>query len=138
MREVLPKYLWIGNAVDARNVKCVLDAGITAVVDLAIEMPPIFYPRDVVYCRFPLIDGSGNNLPVLRAAIDTTARFICGSVPTLVTCDGGMSRSPAVVAAALAAVEGTPMDAALQRVAELGPHDVSTTLWAEVRQACGL
>ena len=65
MREVIDQ-LWIGNAIDARDVTGVLGLGVAAIVDLAIEEPPIQYPRDVVYCRFPLIDGSGNQPAVLR------------------------------------------------------------------------
>ena len=59
MREVIDQ-LWIGNAIDARDVTGVLGFGVAAIVDLAIEEPPIQYPRDVVYCRFSLIDGSGS------------------------------------------------------------------------------
>ena len=71
MREIIPTRLWIGNAMDARNVTGVLGLGVSAIVDLAIEEPPIQFPRDVVYCRFPLIDGVGNQPTVLRVAIDT-------------------------------------------------------------------
>jgi protein-tyrosine phosphatase len=133
MREVIPKVLWIGNALEARDVPAVLAIGIAAVVDLAMEEAPILFPRDMTYCRFPLIDGAGNTPAMIQAAIDTTVCFIRGEVPTLVACDGGMSRSPAIVAAALADVEGTTLEQALLRVAALGPHDVSTTFWAEVQ-----
>lgn len=71
MRQIIPNVLWIGNALDARDISGVLHQGIVAVVDLAMEESPAPYPRDVVYCRFPLIDGSGNQLGVLRAAIET-------------------------------------------------------------------
>ncbi len=54
MREVIPGVFWIGNAHDARDVKRVLARGIAVVIDLAIEEPPIQFPRDIVYCRFPL------------------------------------------------------------------------------------
>ena len=89
MREIIPTRLWIGNAMDARNVTGVLGLGIAAVVDLAIEEPPIQFPRDVVYCRFPLIDGTGNQPAVLRVAIDTVAYFIASRTPTLVACGAG-------------------------------------------------
>ena len=134
MREVIPKVLWIGNALEARDVQAVLGLGIAAVVDLAMEEAPILFPRDMTYCRFPLIDGAGNTPAVIKAAIDTTTSFIRGEVPTLVACDGGMSRSPAIVAAALAVIEGTSPEQALERVAAAGPHDVSATFWAEVRK----
>lgn len=135
MREVVAKLLWIGNARDSRNVTDVLSAGIKAVVDLAIEEPPIQFPRDIVYARLPLLDGVGNDPAVIRAAVSVTATFIAGRVPTLVTCGGGMSRSPAIAAAALASVRGTPMDEALLDLANHGPHDVAPGLWAEVHAA---
>lgn len=135
MREVIPKVLWIGNAKEARDVKVVLGLGISAVIDLAMEEAPILFPRDVAYCRFPLIDGAGNTPAVIKAAIDTIISFIRGKVPTLVTCDGGMSRSPAIVAAALAVIENTNLQQALEHVAALGPHDVSATFWADVQEA---
>ncbi|HEV8002569.1 MAG TPA: dual specificity protein phosphatase [Planctomycetaceae bacterium] len=135
MREVIPQTLWIGNAREARDVKAVLGFGISAVVDLASEEPPILYPRDVVYCRFPLVDGAGNPPAVVRAAIDTTTHLIRGQVPTLVTCGGGMSRSPAIAAAALARFECASPQQSLERVAASGPHDVSTAFWADVLAA---
>ena len=61
MYEVLPERLWIGNALDARNPRSLFDAGIAAVVDLAYEEEPAVLPRRMVYCRFPLIDGEGND-----------------------------------------------------------------------------
>ncbi|MEQ9068106.1 MAG: dual specificity protein phosphatase, partial [Gimesia chilikensis] len=84
MREVLPRLLWIGNARDARDFNQVLDLGITAVIDLAWEEPPISYPREIVYCRLPLIDGDENQTVVLQTALTTAARFISADLPTLV------------------------------------------------------
>lgn len=135
MREVIPGLLWIGNAADARDVVSVLKQGITAVVDLAIEESPILYPRDTVYCRFPLLDSGGNSPSLLQMAILTTAIFIDAKTPTLVTCSGGMSRSPAIVAAALAQVEAITLHDALERIATAGPHDVSPAFWETVTLA---
>ncbi len=134
MRAVIPHLLWIGNAEDGRNVQAVLALGIEAVIDLAIEEPPLAFPREMIYCRFPLIDGSGNSPAVLQAAIDTTISFLQGNVPTLVTCNGGMSRSPAIVAGALTSIENITPEKALERVATAGPHDVSATFWADVKR----
>jgi protein-tyrosine phosphatase len=135
MREVISKALWIGNSQEARDVRAVLGFGIGAVVDLAMEEPPILFPRDVVYCRFPLVDGAGNLPAVVKAAVETTAQLIRSNVPTLVACGAGMSRSPAIVAAALARFEGTTLQQALSRVAASGPHDVSGAFWADIQQA---
>jgi hypothetical protein len=84
--------LWIGNAQDAPGVKGVLAFGIGGVVDLAIEEPSVHFPRDIVYCRFPLFDGDGNSPASLQSAIDTTADFVTAEQPTLIACGGGMSR----------------------------------------------
>jgi protein-tyrosine phosphatase len=135
VREVIPKLLWIGNARDARSVSEVLNAGIKAIVDLAIEEPLIVFPRDIVYARLPLLDGMGNDPTIIRAAVSMTAMLITGRVSALVACSGGMSRSPAIVAAAVASVRGTPMDEALRDLARHGPHDVVPGLWAEIQAA---
>jgi hypothetical protein len=48
MRAAVSHVLWIGNAKEARDVRAVLALGIAAVVDLAMEEPPILLPRDIV------------------------------------------------------------------------------------------
>jgi protein-tyrosine phosphatase len=132
MREVIPGIVWIGTARDARNVQLVLNAGIAAVIDLAAEEPVIGFPRDIVYCRYPLLDGSGNSHGVLRAAVLTVASLLEQQTPMLIACSGGMSRSPAVVAAALAIIKNCSLDEALERIAAIGPHDVAPAFLAEV------
>ncbi len=133
MRQVIPNYLWIGNALDARDVPGILGLGIEAVVDLAMEEPPIQFPREVVYCRFPLVDGAENSPDVLRAAISTTSTFITSKLPTLVACGAGMSRSLVVVAAALADIKRIPLGTALWRMTLGQPHDVSASLVSETQ-----
>ncbi len=135
MREVIPNLLWIGNALDARDVKSVLDSGICVVIDLAIEEPPILFPREIVYCRFPLLDGEGNSFAVLRSAIETTSNFVAAEQPTLVACSAGISRSPAIVAAVLAKRQSLDLDEAAQRIASMGPCDFSARFWMAVRKA---
>ena len=83
----------------------ILDKGIKAIVQLAMEEPPLQPPRELVYLRFPLLDGTGNDPNMLHLAISCVATLIRQGTPTLVCCGGGMSRSPAVVAAALSTVE---------------------------------
>jgi protein-tyrosine phosphatase len=135
MRQVIPQRLWIGNARDEHNVSEVLGAGVEAIVDLAMEEAPIRFPRDILYARMPLLDGAGNSPAALRVAIKLTAMLIAEQVPTLVACGGGLSRSPAIVAAALAAVRKAPLDETLQSLALDRPHDVSPGLWAEIHDA---
>jgi hypothetical protein len=134
MREVIPGVLWIGNAQDARDVKGVLACGIGVVIDLAIEETPIQFPRDLVYCRFPLLDGEGNSPALLQSAIDTTANFVNAKQPTLVACSGGMSRSPIIVSAVLASIESHELNAAVKRVMATGPCDFSPGLWNDAQK----
>jgi hypothetical protein len=126
--------VWIGNALDARSVAAVLFLGIRAVIDLAASEPAIQYPRDIVYCRIPLNDGAEDNSATLRLAVFSTTELVKSQVRTLVACSAGMSRSPAIVAAALALAEGLEPDEALLRVASTGPHDVAPSLWREIKR----
>ncbi len=135
MRECIPGLVWIGNARDARDVISVLKLEIVAVVDLAIEETPCRYPREIIYCRFPLLDGEGNSPALLRTAILTIAMLIEMQLPLLVACSGGMSRSPAVVSMALARTTNGSSNDWLKRLASSGPCDVATALWHDL-QAC--
>ena len=132
MREIIPEQLWIGNAMDGRDSCALFDADITAVVDLAIEELPLEPSREIVYCRFPLADGAGNEPALISAAISATAALIRDRMRTLVCCSAGMSRSPAIVAAALAIVQGEAIGECLRRLTAHAPHDVSPMLWADV------
>ena len=136
MRSAIPQRLWIGTATDARDISAVLARGIIAIVDLAMEEPAIHTPRDIVYCRVPLVDGAGNRPEIIRAAVDLAASLIESRVPTLVACGAGMSRSPIIVAAAVARVEGKTLEQSLEEITAGVVHDVSTSLWAEIKAVC--
>ncbi|MBI3839582.1 MAG: dual specificity protein phosphatase family protein [Planctomycetia bacterium] len=136
MRDAIPHRLWIGNASEARDISDVIGHGIIAIVDLAMEESPIHFPRDIVYCRIPLVDGAGNRPEIIRAAVDLTVSFIESKVPILVACGAGMSRSPIIVAAALARVDGKSIEEALEEITAGVAHDVSTSLWAEIKAVC--
>ena len=133
MREIPPYPLWLGHIGDVRDLRGVLAAGIVALVDLALNEPPTAVTRELVYCRFPLVDGSGNPTWLLRAAVETTAGLLRERVPTLVYCGAGMSRAPAVAAAAISLVSGDPPDSCLAAVVQSGSSDVSPALWREIR-----
>jgi protein-tyrosine phosphatase len=129
----IPGYaLWLGHAGDARDVRRLLAEGIVAVVDLALNEAPLSLPRELTYCRFPLLDGAGNPPWLVRAAVEAVAGFVASRTPTLVSCSNGMSRSPAVAATALARAEGRAPAECLEQIAAVGAHDVSPGLWQEV------
>jgi hypothetical protein len=132
MTRVLPHPLWLGHAGDGRDYRQVLAAGIRAVVQLAVEEPPLQPPRELLYCRFPLVDGQGNSADLLAVALRTVCGLLEMEVPTLICCGAGMSRSPALAAAALARVHSKPIAEALTEVARCHPVDVSPGFWTEV------
>ncbi len=134
MREVISG-LYLGNALDARDLRRLFDLQIAAVVDLAVGEPPAQLGRELVYCRFPLLDGEGNPDWLLRAAIETTLGLVRASVRTLVACSGGMSRGPSVVATVLSKLDRRdPAESLLQLVRDQ-PHEMSPLLWRDVERA---
>lgn len=133
MYQVLPYKLWIGHAGEGSDSRMVFDTGIHALVQLAAEEPTAAPPRELLFCHFPIVDGPGNRVEQLFLAITTLATLLKTQVPTLVFCGGGMSRSPAVAAAALALVENACPEKCLERVAAHHPIDVSPGLWHEVK-----
>ena len=137
MDQIKPYDLWVGHAGDGRAFPGLLDKGIRAVVQLAIEEPPLKPPRELVYCRFPLLDGDDNDADVLSLAIRSLAALIRRGIPTLVCCGAGMSRSPAIAAAALSMVEQVEPEECLRRVAGHLRADVSPGLWAQIRRSHG-
>jgi protein-tyrosine phosphatase len=133
MHEIFPNQLWIGNAGDGRDGERLLKAGVAAVVNLAAEEPSPALPRNMIYCRLPIIDGEQDDESVLDLAIQTVVSLLKKRIPTLVHCSAGMSRAPAVAAAALAIVEGGSPEEKLKQIAASRPHDVSPQLWEAVK-----
>jgi protein-tyrosine phosphatase len=109
VRQITPFPVWVGHAGDGRAFRKLFDLGIRAVVQLAAEEPAIQTPRELVYFRFPLMDGTGNDLELLDLAIRSVASLIRKGILTLVCCGAGMSRSPAIVAAALTVHQATAL-----------------------------
>lgn len=135
MRRIGEYPLWIGNARDARDIRAVLNAGIEAIVDLAMDEPPVQPTREVVYLRVPLVDGGGNPPWMLALAVSTLEPFVRLGVPTLIACGGGMSRSVAIAASTIWFVNPRcSVDEALAEVRASGPTDVHPELWRDIKQ----
>lgn len=135
VRHIDGSALWLGTARDARDIRAVLNAGIEAIVDLAKMCEPVQPTRELVYLRFPLLDGADNPPWLICAAVHAVEGLARLGAPTLVACDGGMSRSIVIAAAALWFLAPTPsVDDVLRRVAASGPTDVHPLLWADVKK----
>ncbi|HKB02777.1 MAG TPA: hypothetical protein VKD90_11190 [Gemmataceae bacterium] len=134
MRHIPDYSLWLGHAGDARDRHELLRLGVGAVVDLAVEEPPAVAGHEMVYCRFPLLDGTENPPWLLRAAIEMTATLLRQKVPTLVACSSGVSRAPAIAAAALVRLGRPNLQDAMLYLAEFGQCDVSAGLLQDVVQ----
>jgi len=137
MNQIKPHQLWIGNAGDCRAISRILDKDIRAVVQLAAEESPVQLTRELISCRFPLLDGTENDADLLDLAIGCVAILVERGIPTLVCCGAGMSRSPAIVAAALSRVNRSDLGKSLEAVIEVHPADVSPGFWKEVCDAGG-
>jgi len=135
MRRIDTRELWIGHAGDFGDPRGILNLGIQAVIELADNEPFVTLPRDLIRCRFPMIDGDEARLWLLRLAAETTAAFLRETIPVMVCCSNGMNRSVCITAAALSILEGTPLRDSLATVAGAGPADVSPALFASLQRA---
>jgi hypothetical protein len=132
MNQIKPHPVWIGHGGEGHDFGHIFDAGIEAVVELAIEEPSFPTRRDLISCHVPLLDGAGNRPELLALAVRTVASLLAAEIPTLVCCASGESRSLAIVAAALALIHHEPPEDWLRRVALHHPSDVSPGLWNDV------
>ncbi len=133
MREILQGRLWIGNARNARDPQTLFAWDISAVVDLAANETPAMLPREFVSLRIPLIDGEEHDASRIALAIRSLVALLDEGFRVLVACSAGISRSPAIAAAAMSLVTKTPPEDSLLEIAQSGPHDVSPAFWNSVR-----
>jgi protein-tyrosine phosphatase len=136
IRDVYQGLLFVADAPSARDVKQLYKFNVVAVVDVAANEQPAQLSREFIYCRFPILDGTGNAPSVLKLAVETIMSLVRAEIPTVVACSAGMSRSPAIAAYSIAKITGKSPDACLLELVESGPHDVSPTLWAAMKKAC--
>lgn len=133
MYQIVPYSVWIGSDRDGRAFRELFDLGIRAVVQVAIEEPAILIPRELLYLRFPLIDGSGNDADWLRLALHSIKTLIQREIPTLVCCSAGMSRSPALVGAVLMSQRGMGFEESVRFVTQNGPADLSGAFLTDLK-----
>ena len=138
IREIHADLLFIGNAMDARDLRLLYDHRIAAVVDLAVNEPPAQLARDMIYCRIPLVDGDGNTNAVIDMAIRSATTLVQNRIRTLIACSAGMSRAPSIGAAVVSVLtERAPDDCLVEIIAD-APSDISPILWSRVKSVCRL
>ena len=135
MHEIHDGALWIGNTLDLHQPRKIFDAGISAVVDVAVEEPPAQLPRQLTYCRFPLNDGAGNDQAVMQQSIMTLAMLLDANTRTIIVCAAGLSRSPAIASFGLAIHLGQDPSDMLAQIAKVKPVEMKGTFWNEGLQA---
>jgi len=133
MQQIIPYSLWIGTVGDLRDIRQLHDAGIRAIVQLAYEETSVTLPREFVSYRFPLIDGAANDADLLRLAIASLTQLLDQKLATLVCCQAGLSRSPAIVSAALAKLTSEPLIACARKVAAIRPCSIHPALLAQLQ-----
>ena len=119
MTQITPYPLWIGSYGALHDVRRLHDLGIRAIVHLAYEETLPTLPRDFIVLRFPILDGEENEPAMLLLAIDTLTLLLDQKFTTLVCCQAGLSRSPAIVAAALARLTGESLTECVKRIGEV-------------------
>src|SRR5205823_3321640 len=75
MNRIAPYPLWIGHEREGHDFTGLFDQGIAALVDLAYEEAPRATPRELISCRFPLIDGAPRLWAELLDALPRAARL---------------------------------------------------------------
>lgn len=134
MQAVLGEIVFVGNAIEARDIRLLYANQVAAVLDLAANEAPACLGRDHIYVRVPILDGEGNGDRELELAILTLVQLIRSGVKTLVACSAGMSRSPSIAAAAMALATNRTLDDCIASVTSHGPSDLSPALWNQVRK----
>ena len=132
MNQIQPYLLRVGHMGDAQDFKGLFDEGVRAVVQLAWEDAPLMLPRELIICRFPLTDGPSNRPELIRLAIETVVHLLHEQVSTLVCCDSGSSRAPAIAAAALARYTRRSLRECLQDVTRHRHADVHPALYEHI------
>jgi protein-tyrosine phosphatase len=133
MHQIPPHCLWIGTTGDLRDWRRLYDVGIRAVLHVAYEEPALTLPHDLIACRFPLVDGEENSAEILHLAIRTLTQFLDQKFACLVCCQAGLSRSPAIAAAALAKLTGQAFSECVELVRMYHPCAIHPGLAAQIR-----
>lgn len=114
--------LYLGDAQDAGRPAELRRRGVTSVVSLIHADPDEPYPEAASVARFPLIDGPKADREPFAAAADRVRSELAAGEVVFCHCSAGVSRSAAVVAAAIAVRDGESFQSGLDRVEAAKPN----------------
>lgn len=125
--------LFVGTVADAGDKALLREHEITSIVSLTHAEPDGGFPSDLPVKSVPMRDGPRNDLQRFDQAVTHVRSCLKTGDNLLVHCSAGASRSPAVVATALALYNEIGLEAAFEQIAThrnaVDPHE------AIVRQA---
>ena len=133
IREISPDLLFIGNAMDARDLQQLYEHRITAVVDLAANEPPAQLNREMLYCRIPIIDGDGNSHEIIEIAVRCVVTLFEKEFRTLIACRRWHESFACNCRVGIAIVTKQPPGDCLTAIISGLSHDVSPALWSAVQ-----
>ncbi|CAJ0827451.1 2865_t:CDS:2 [Entrophospora sp. SA101] len=117
--EIVPSFLYLSSNQSSKNFESLQHYKITHIVNVAGKQ---HVPSQFIYLRSHFPDSSDapflKHLPAILEFIESTEK-LGGKV--LVQCSGGVSRSPAVVAAWLIKKNGMQVDEAIEFIKERRP-----------------
>lgn len=120
----------IGNYLEAQDAALLKQHGFRSLLSLDGTLTPEratdFGLSEVTSCR--LIDGAGNDLRLLRWAVQDLRRLAEEQAPVLVQCHAGRSRSAVVVAGYLMQARRIEPEAALATIAARREINVTPAL----------
>lgn len=118
----ITSHIWLGDSGAARDYNTLKKEGITATLNVAIDLDTSdYYGPDVLRCKRGLIDGPGNEQADFDKAVQLLIELLAEGHKVLVHCHAGVSRSPSVVAAHIAKTTGNSFQYALDFVGEKRP-----------------
>lgn len=114
--------IYLGDYNDAHAENEIEAKGIETIVNLSGATAEDI-PREIVknknWYHIPIADGSGNKDSVLYTAIRVTKDALSMEEKVLVHCAMGASRSPAILAAAMALEKDTSYDEELEKLKDV-------------------
>ena len=109
--------IWLVNERDGRNIRLIKKNGITAVLNVAFDVPgQVFDPREIDFVKIGLGDYNKNKEYLKRLAVDTLKNMLYNGEKVLVHCAVGASRSVWVICQAISELERKHINDVLEEV----------------------